>query len=124
MPQTKAEIMGYVIPPQKVFIDLEIAFFHRIWLTALQNKAKYQFLLRVFDVFLPFFLCKNKQIRKINCCPDSRFSGSICIRYHNRHCDFGINISFSHPETLESCATCTLQAKFKKATQGWKTERG
>lgn len=27
MPQTKTEIMGYVIPPQKVFIDLEIAFF-------------------------------------------------------------------------------------------------
>lgn len=72
--------------------------------------------------FLPFFLCKNKQIRKINCCPNSRFSGSTCISHHDTHCDFGTNVLLSQPKPLDSYEACTLQTKFKKATQGWRTE--
>lgn len=90
-------IMWY-LPSVSRFRD---GFSHKmLWLTALDNKEKYQFLLRIF--FLPSSLYENKQIRKINCCPDWRFLESTCIWPNDRHCGFGSNIPFSHPKTHES----------------------
>lgn len=63
--------------------------------------------------------------RKIKCCPDSRFSGSIYMRHNDRRCSFGPNTLFSYPKTLDNHEACTPHTKFGRAThaaepKGWR----
>lgn len=60
-------------------------------LTALQNEEKHWFLFKGCSFY-------HSPRTKIKCCPDSRFPGSIYVRYNDRRCSFGPH---THSHTLK-----------------------